>query len=38
MPKFVNKINEKTYEPSPLLEVIQECFKNEIKAEKLSNS
>ena len=36
--KFVNKINEKTYEPSPLLEVIQECFKNEIKAEKLSNS
>lgn len=35
--KFVNKINEKTYEPSPLLEVIQACFKNEVKAEKLSN-
>ena len=36
--KFVSKINDKTYEQSPLIEIIHECFNNEVKAEKLSNS
>ena len=35
--KFVNKINEKTYEQSPLLKIVQDCFKNEVKDEKLSD-
>ena len=32
--KFVNKIDEKVYEQSPVLKLIQECFIEEIEAEK----
>jgi branched-subunit amino acid aminotransferase/4-amino-4-deoxychorismate lyase len=36
--KFVNKINEKIFELSPVLNLIQECFIKAIEAEKLSSA